>query len=913
LAEFRLLGPIEVEVKGRPIEAGRPRQRAVLAALLVDAGRVVPRGALVDRVWGDSPPDTVEATLRAHVTRIRRVLEQAAAADGETVRLVSSSGGYLLDVDPDQVDLYRFRRLLRTVQDAIDDADKAVLLRRALAMWRGQPMSGVGGEWAARTRESWNRERVDASVQWADAEIATGNAASVLGPLGELSAEHPLVESLTGAMMRSLHAAGRTVEALDTYSAARRRLVEELGIDPGAELQALHRSLLRADVGRTSAVPAQLPADVYAFAGRTEPLADLDALLTEPGSRPPAILITAVSGTAGVGKTALAVHWAHRVADRFPDGTLYVNLRGFDPGRPAMEPAEAIRGFLDALGVPPADIPRGLDAQAARYRSLINGRRMLVVLDNARDAEQVRPLLPGTPATVVVATSRNQLTGLVVTDGAHPVTLDLMSPAESRELLTRLLGPERMRREAAAADRIVTLCAGLPLALTIVGARTRQSGFPLAALADELGTGRQLDALDAGDALTRARAVFSWSYQALTPGAAGLFRLLGLHPGADMGFRAAVSLAGGDEDGTRDRLAELTRASLLTEHTPGRYAMHDLLRAYAGELADPASREAALGRLVDHYLHSAAAADRLLHPSRPASVIPLTEAAPGTLPDAPDDPVTWFNAERRNVLAVVGRAGDDTRTWQLAWAIDTALERQGHWHDLGAIWELALGSATRLGDKAAQAYSHRRRARASMLLGREAETENRLHRALELYEAAGDLVGQAAVHHSLSSSYDWRHEPEDALRHAQLALACCEQADYRSGLAIAFNAVGWCHAQLGDYVQALAHCRQALPLVDPRDLAQKGEVWDSIGFAHQNLGEHDQAVEAYGQGLALARRAGARHLEATILGRLGDTHHAVGDPVAARAAWQPALDILLEINPAAAAPIRDRLAALVRT
>jgi NB-ARC domain len=359
-------------------------------------------------------------------------------------------------------------------------------------------------------------------------------------------------------------------------------------------------------------VPAQLPPAVPAFIGRDAELASLDALLHPKAAAagPATVVIAALSGTAGVGKSALAVHWAHRAAAQFPDGQLYVNLRGFDPDGAAMEPSEALRGFLDALGAPATRIPESLSAQAGLYRTLLAGKRILVVLDNAKDAGQVRPLLPGSPGCLAIVTSRNQLTGLVATDSAYAMTLDLLGSGDARELLALRLGSRRVAREPDAVDEIIAGCARLPLALTIAAARAAGSpSFPLAVLATELREAtRALDPLNGGDPATDVRAVFSWSYHALTTDAARLFRRLGLHPGPDIALPAAASLAAIPQDRARALLGELTRAHLLAEHAPGRYAFHDLLRAYATELARAHDsqnvRNAAAHRVLDHYLHT---------------------------------------------------------------------------------------------------------------------------------------------------------------------------------------------------------------------------------------------------------------------------------------------------------------------
>jgi hypothetical protein len=458
-------------------------------------------------------------------------------------------------------------------------------------------------------RQSLRQERVAAVVAWADAELRTGDPVAVVGPVTVLAAEFPLVEPLAAVQMRAYAATGRTADALDVFSAVRGRLADELGADPGQELQSVHQAVLRGELNPPVAgqggdpagaavgsaappvvpvepvVPAQLPAAVAGFTGRAAELARLDLLLAGAQAQAStAVVISAVPGMAGVGKTALAVHWAHRVADLFPDGQLYVNLRGFDPGGRVLEPAVAVRGFLDALGVLPERIPPELHAQTALYRSLLARRRVLVVLDNARDADHARPLLPGAPPAFAVVTSRNQLTGLVA-DGAHPLALDLLTHAEAHDLLEQRLGTVRVAAEPEAVEQIINACAALPLALSIAGALATRSDFALAELAGELADAAgRLEALDAGDRLTQVRAVFSWSYTTLGADAARLFRLLGLHPGPNVTVAAAASLAGRDRAQARRLLSELTRASLLTEHLPGRYALHDLLAAYAADL-----------------------------------------------------------------------------------------------------------------------------------------------------------------------------------------------------------------------------------------------------------------------------------------------------------------------------------------
>ncbi|WP_329100599.1 tetratricopeptide repeat protein [Micromonospora sp. NBC_01699] len=671
-------------------------------------------------------------------------------------------------------------------------------------------------------------------------------------------------------------------------------------------------------VTRAWVVPRQLPAAVRHFAGRTAQVAALTGLLTEPAGAPGTVLISAIGGTAGVGKTALALHWAHRVADRFPDGQLYVDLRGFDATAPILSPDEAIRGFLDALGVPPERVPVGLTAQAALYRSLLAGRRMLVLLDNARDADQVRPLLPGSTGCLVVVTSRNQLPGLVAAEGAHPLVLDLLPAAESRELLSRRLGPDRVAREPDAVDRIAAASAGLPLALSIVAARAAtHPEFGLGRLADELQGGRgSLDGFTGGEATADVRAVFSWSCRGLDPPTARLFRLLGLHPGPDLSIAAAASLTGVPVAGVRAPLAALTRANLLAEPLPGRYALHDLLRAYALEQLDTNDpdpvREAALGRLFDHYLHTAHAADLLLYQHRDSICLPAVHDGVVTPELADRDQAwAWLSAEHRALLAATALAagtGFDTHAWQLACTLNTYLDRLGAWQEQSGVQQLALEAATRAGDRNGQARVHRNRAVACLRLGNHDEARAHLDRSLDLYGQLGDHVGSARTQLNLGILAERQGHYRPALDHAQRAFDLFEAAGHTQGAANALNNIGWYHIQLGDHRRALGYCERALVAQQRTgNRYWQAHTWDSLGYAHHHLGHHREAVDCYEHALALWQEAGERYFEATTWTHLGDTHHVAGTPDRAGTAWRQAVDILDRLGHPDAAQVRRKL------
>jgi len=769
----------------------------------------------------------------------------------------------------------------------------------------------IGPRWLIVTDAAGQR-RIDDPRDWIRREIAEAFAHGlrvipVLTGDATLPEEEALPEDIADLIRRQFVPLRRRYTAIDLAY-----LVERI-TEADAELATVAAR-------RRSAVPQQLPAAVAHFAGRVGELATLTGLLQNRADSGGTVVISAIGGTAGVGKTALAVHWAHQVAARFPDGQLYVNLRGFDPSGQVMAAAEAVRRFLDALHVPPERIPVDLDAQAALYRSQLAGKRMLVVLDNARDTAQVRPLLPGAPGCLVLVTSRNQLTGLIAADGAHPITLDLLTDDEARQLLIRRLGTARVSAEPARVGEIIARCARLPLALALVAARAAirpHAGLHL--LAAELRDSvHRWQLLTGDDPTTDVQAVFSWSYQALTPDLARLFRLLGLHPGPDIAAAAAASLAGLPASAIRPALAELTQASLLVEHAPGRYTFHDLLRAYATDLAhttDPDQRRHTMRRLLDHYLHTAHSADRLLHPAR----APLTLAAPasGVTPQHLTDhqqALDWFTAEHAVVLAAIDQAtaaGFDIHVWQLARTLRTFLYRQGHWHDWAAAGRAAVAAAHRLGDPMAQSLAHRHLANAYIQLSQLEEAHTQLREALDLATQAGDHIGQANTHHNLSFLWEQRGRPDRALEHARQALNLFQAAGHQNGQANALNNVGWYHALLGEYQQALVVCQQALALfqnLGNRD--GQAHTWDSLGYAQYHLGQHTHALTSYHHALELLRDLGDRYNETAILIHLGDTHHATGNPHAAREAWQQALTILDELHHPDAEQVRDKLATL---
>ncbi|MEU0818067.1 AfsR/SARP family transcriptional regulator [Streptomyces mirabilis] len=952
---FSVLGQVRAWRAGTELDLGRPQERALLALLLVRADQPVGMGEIVSALWGHRPPHSAVNVVHRLVGALRRLLEPGLPARATGRWLVRDAGGYRLLTDSGSLDLLRFRELRDQARQAAAEgapARSAELFAEALSLWQGPVATGIGAEVRAHAAFGLlSHEYVTAVREAADAALLAGLPGSVLPALRRAAAEHPLDEPLLSRLILALAADTRRAEALSTYREACARLAGELGIDAGPQLREAHRTVLlndpgtaatdlsRTDLAETGAVtseadetgpgsagprtppvpaPAQLPHDLPTFTGR-EPELD-EALGPLTGERAPAetVVISAIGGMAGIGKTTLAVHWAHQVADRFPDGQLYVNLRGFDPSGAVMNPAEAVRGFLDTLGVPPERVPHGVDAQAALYRSLLAGRRFLVLLDNARDTDQVKPLLPGSPGCLTIVTSRNQLSGLVAAHGARSLTLRPFDADQARAFLARRLGAARIDAEPWAVAEITALCAGLPLALACVAARAAtHPDFTLSAIAAELRAAHgSLEAFARPDTSADVGAVFSWSLAAVSAPAARLFRLLALHPGPDLSVPAAAALAGRPVRETRRLLSELTGVHLLDEHAPGRYAFHDLLRAHATELVrtqdSEEDRGAAVRRLFEHCLHTARAAGLLLAPHE--DPMPLEPPSPESVPEPLADDtaaLAWLTAEHAGLLAVVDAAagsGHDRLACLLAWSLEPFFDRRGAWHDWAVVEQTALDAAERLGDPAMKARGLRALARAEGRLGLHDRSRPRLERALELFTGLGDAVGRADTHRSLGWESEQLGDLPGALRHNQLALELSRSAGLRAAQASVLNSVGWYHALLGEHRQALSHCFEALTMLqDLGDRYGQAGTWDSIAYAYQHLGRHPHALLGYRNALSLYRELGVPYPEAETLTRLGDTHLAMGNHTSARDSWRAALVLLTALGHPDAEQVRARL------
>jgi DNA-binding SARP family transcriptional activator/tetratricopeptide (TPR) repeat protein len=933
--QVRLLGPVDAVVDGEARAVSGLRRKAVLAVLALHPGEVVSTGRLAGAVWGRDAPATAVNTLQRHVSYLRTVL-------GDKGAILARPPGYQLGLCADGTDVREAERLLRRGTQAPEPAEAVRHLQQAMGLWRGRPLADVSGvAWLEEQAERLDLLRLRVEQALSEARLAAGEHAELVPELEQMAADHPFDERIAEQLMLALYRSGRQADALAVYHRLRRTLDTELGIDPGQALRDLETAILRQDRALAAPapaaaaaaplvpVPAQLPPAVPTFTGRSAELASLDALAgldamapqdAGAGQAAPAVVaICAVSGTAGVGKTALAVYWAHRAAGRFPDGQLYVNLRGFDPGGATLDPGQALHGFLDAFGVPPAQIPEDLAAQSGLFRSLLAGKRILVVLDNARSAEQVRPLLPGSPGCLAIVTSRDQLAGLVATESARPLAMDLLTASDARDLLARRLGADRVAAEPEAVNDIITACARLPLALTIAAARAATSpGFPLAVISAELREATSaLDPFDGGDRATDVRAVFSWSYRALSAPAARMFRLLGLHPGPDIAVTAAASLAAVPPGQARALLAELTRAHLLAEHAPGRYAFHDLLRAYASELASaqecPADRAAAVHRLLDHCLHTASNAVALMDISQSME---LDRPRPGAIagePAAADDALRWLDDERATLLTAVrlaAGAGLNAHCWRLAWTLTTFLGRRGFWQDQISALQTGLAAARRSGDAAGQAHALLGLGRGYARAGRLHDADRHYRDALRLFDGIGSHFNiRASAHSGLAWLAEQWQRPADALCHSLRALELYRAAGNQRVQLLVLNDVGYANALLGNYEQALSCCEHALAA--GQDFGEHDWVkatLHSLGYIHHRLGHHQQAIAYYKRSIELCRELADRYDEAETLVNLGDVYDSTGDRAAARREWFRALRIYDEIGH----PGRDLLRARLR-
>lgn len=911
--EVRAFGPMEVVRGGTATRLGSRRQRVLLASLLLRRGGAMSVSALAEVLWPTKRPANVENGVRIHVHRLRRNLGAAA------VQL--RPPGYALAVSPATVDVWRFEELAQRGRTTLINGDSQAaveLLRQAVALHRGPAFHGLEDvvELAIESRRL-DELRVAALEDRISAELARGGGADLVSELDALVAAYPLRERFRAQLMTALYRAGRRADALSAYRAGRRLLVSELGVEPNGECQALERAILADDPallgpGRTSQVsmdpgpppPRQLPADIPAFTGRMRPMGRLDELLDHPATG----VVCALEGMAGVGKTALALHWAHRVANRFPDGQLYVNLRGYAPGVP-LRPLPVLAQFLRSLGVPDSRVPTDLAEAAAAYRSLLAGRRVLVLLDNAADPDQVRPLLPGGAGCVTLVTSRSRLAGLVAQEGATGLALDVLPDDEAIALLARILGRRLVEGEPAAVAELVRRCAGLPLALRIAAANlaTRPALTVAGYVAQLRGTGGtgQLAALTvAGDDHAAVRAAFDLSYRRVPEPARRAFRLLGLAFGPDIDAEAAAALAGVPVADGREQLAALATAHLVEEHSPGRYLCHDLLRAYAAERVQleesPGDRKAAQDRLYRYYLDGALAADRLLFPHqlRPPAAGPDADPPPARFTGA-DPAGRWLDAEWQNLVAAVHSAAADGRdvAWRLGNALRGYVLPRVSAAEAGPLMERVCAAAEAAGQPAALGQALLCLSGIRFQQGRGQQAVDDLARAQAAFRAEGWAAGEGAVLSNLATVHLHLGQPREALRCYTDARALYRKLG--SGAeppTIAVN-LGLVLVDLGRLPEAVTHTRRvAAAFADPGQESHGGHSFSILGMVHRLLGEFGPALRWYSRALSRYREIGDTTGEAIALRGLAEIHCDTGELVTALELGQASLRLAREIG-----------------
>ncbi|MFF5897952.1 BTAD domain-containing putative transcriptional regulator [Streptomyces argenteolus] len=1005
--DFELLGPLVVRRAGAVLDPGRRRQRLLVIRLLLADGRTVASDSLCEELWPQQPGGGATASLHAHVSKLRAVLEpRHLRGRGSFGVLVTEPGGYALRVPAESRDTVRFELAMVSANRLLDQGRPAETVReaeRALRMWRGAALADAAHHLFAAP-ETARLEELRQTTQEirTSALLLSGRTPQAITAAQELTAQNPLRESGWALLLRALYLAGRHPEALRRYADLRRHLADELGLEPGPQLRALHDGILRHDLpplllpgtagagapvttgaaaggragfgdtagsgervrptgGRAqegldetvrlgtrpvtaaredvpcgplaeatpaetragstaptakdappgegsggvpapTAPPMQLPGDLPVFTGRTTESACLSAVRGAPGRPGPAgAPVVVIGGAPGVGKTAFAVHHAHQIAASFPDGQLFVDLCGFHPHAPAVEPGDALHGFLTALGVPALRIPENTADRSTMLRSLLADRRVLLVLDNARDEQQVRPLLPAGTGCLTLITSRNLLAGLIATDGAKPFILPMPSPAEAHEALARRLGAQRLATEPAAAAEIVELCGRLPLALAVVAARAElDPAFPLHAIADDLRDAHGgLDAFTGFDTATDVRAVFSWSYRSLDESAARLFRLLALHPGPRISAPAAADLAGLPLPQTRRLLDRLTRACLVEQPRPGQFTLHDLLRVYAGELThahdDADERDAATCRVLDHYMFTAHEADRLLKQDT-LPHLDLGPARAGGTPQVLTDAEAanrWLSTEREVLTRLLHTAVDQRRDRHitgLAWALKEHLSRQEFWPEAITAITPALEAARRRGDRLQEGRCHRSLGGLHGYLGHQEQALGHLESAARLFQEIGSLGEQARTQHGMGVVLHQFGRLREALVPAGRALALARAARDDVWTAECLNGLAWLHSSLGRPEQGLVHGEEAIALFQGLNAPWREAIcWDSLGYTLHLLGRYEEAVATYQRALDVFEDLGDHRNAVGSLMRLGDTCLAMGDREAARAHWVRAL------------------------
>jgi DNA-binding SARP family transcriptional activator/tetratricopeptide (TPR) repeat protein len=879
--EFRILGPLEVSRDGVPVALPSAKQRVVLATLLLKANQPVHVDELVDRLWETGVP-AARSTAQAYVMRLRRSLGDPA----KEYRLIRTEpNGYVLAVEPGQVDLHRFRARVREADVAAAAGDReteTARLHEALALWRGRPLSNVPSELLRREDVPWLSElRVHALERRLQSDVDSGRQAAVIAELQALTAEYPLRERFWAQLMLALFRANRQADALEAHRRLSRILADELGLTPGEEVRDLRAMILANAPSAPAPVlapppgrqPVPLPPDVAGFVGREDEVAALRNLLVGRAQR-----LVVVSGPPGVGKTALALHVAHGLRDDFPGGRLHVNLQGYATGNP-MTTSRALTHLLRGLGMRPQQIPMDPEEQADLYQSTLAGNRVLVVLDNAGSPDQVRPLLPIDAACSALVTSRNELRGLTALQGARRLTLDALREADARLLLADIAGPGQIDAEPEAVKELVRLCARLPLAVRIAAANL--SSRPRWSVADyvaELSLTNTLAALSIEDDEQAAvRTAFGLSYEALKPRARYLFRMLGLVPGPDFTAAAAAAITGEPVELSALLLERLASVSLLQHHSPGRYQFHDLLRLYARDRAEleesPEHLATALGRLYGYHLSAADRAGAVLNPALPRLTRP-EQAGDLPVPEFADHEaaVRWLNDERANLVAAA-EAAPAPLNWHLADAMTGYLHSHRHDGELQATATAALASAREEGDRLAEATMLNALGVLGWSVGDYPGAATRLERSLAMSREIGDRAGIAATLCHLGVVRLEEGSPADAVDRFTEALATSRDAGEEHTAAVALVRLGMARLEMGELAEAKENLNRALEACRALELVHtEATALNTLGAVHLRLGDFDRSFECHDLALCRYRRLGSRHDQAEVLQNLAALH-----------------------------------------
>jgi DNA-binding SARP family transcriptional activator len=917
-AEVRLLGPVEVTGPAGPAVLVGVRQRALVGLLALNAGRVVTQTRLTDALWGETPPRTAVKTLYSHVARVRQSLD----ACGLPGVLLTREPGYVLALRPDDVDTGRFEKRVAQARRALADgkvSDAVTHLRDALALWRGEALADAAPTgWVAAEVDRLHEVRLCAQEDLWDARLRLGGHAAVVNELERLLVTHPVRERLVELFMLALYRCGRHTEAIEAYQRLREHLAERLGVEPGPRIAGLHTAVLRrspdldvpvgeavggrqgGELGATGAgvpAPAQLPPRVGHFIGRSRELTTLDGLL---GGSARVGRVGVVCGLAGMGKTALAVQWAHRAAGRYPDGQLFLDLRGHDPAT-AMPVAEALTHLLRGLDPPAADLPADPVALVGRYRSMLHGRRVLILLDNAAATDQVTSLVPPSATSLLLVTSRNQLAGLIMDYAVTTVDLDVLSVDEALTLMGRVLGADRVAREPVPANALVELCGRMPLALRIAAAKlATHPPRPIAELVDALSGANRLATLAVPGDSRSIRAVFASAYQALSPIAARVFRRMGLHPGTSFTPELAAAVVDATPAQTRRALDELAGAHLIADTGAGRYRFHDLIRLYAGERAEPDEDTETVAGIIGWYLAVADTANRVFDPVRDRAG-PVCTHRPVEAPFPPDRDraLAFLDGERANLLPVVRHAaerGHDRAAWQLAYLLTSFHMLRGYWPDQVDTCRLGLTAARCLDDPVAEALMRSLLGMACNTMQRYEEALEHLGSALVLMRATGDRRGQGMALNNMALAYGRLGRLGAAADAFGEALALHTADGHPPGIALALNNLGHAHTLMGKLDLALGYLSRALALTREIDNPHlEAMTLHSIGEALTGT-DHDGALDHFAQALAIRRRIGERRLEADTLNLIGLAHRDRGEHAAAAAHFRAALALSRELG-----------------